>query len=54
MRPTIKAAMLFLCFLLCAVGAALSPKETASDARLKTQLVPVNNHQAHRSGWLRV
>ena len=54
MRPTTKAALLFLCFLLCAVGAALSPNETTSELQPKRDLVPVNNQQPHRGVWLRV
>ena len=55
MTRTIKAALLFLCFMVCALGAVLSPKEAAKNERdSRTQVVPVNNHQPHRGFWLRV
>jgi hypothetical protein len=55
MKLTTKAALLFLCFMLCALGAVLSPKGTARDERdSHTQVVPVKYHQRHRGIWLRV
>jgi len=55
MKLTTKAALLFLCFMVCALGAILSPKGTAKEERdSHTQVVPVNNHQRHRNVWLRV
>jgi hypothetical protein len=54
MTRTTKAALLFVCFSLCALGAVLSPKGNAQNSRPKTQVVPVNNHQPHRGVWLRV
>jgi hypothetical protein len=54
MKPTTKAALLFVCFSLCALGAVLSPKGNAQDPRRKSDLLPVNNHQPHRGIWLRV
>jgi hypothetical protein len=55
MKTTTKAALLFLCFLLCAAGAVLSTKETPeADRDSHTQVLPVNNHQRYRGIWLRV
>lgn len=55
MKLTTKAALLFLCFMVCALGAILSPKGIAKEERdSHTQVVPVNNHQQHRGIWLRV
>jgi hypothetical protein len=54
MTRTIKAAVLLMCFLVCAVAALFSPKDTAKDTETRTQLVPVNNQQSHRGIWLRV
>jgi hypothetical protein len=54
MKRTTKAALLFCVFLLCALGAVFSPKETKPDRESKTRVVPVNNRQPHRGGWLRV
>ncbi|HEX8897921.1 MAG TPA: hypothetical protein VF751_04430 [Chthoniobacterales bacterium] len=55
MKLTTKAALLFFCVMLCALGAVLSPRESAKDDRdSRTQVVPVNNHQPHRGIWLRV
>jgi len=55
MKLTTKAALLFLCFMVCALGAVLSPKGTAKDERdSHTQVVPVNNSHRHRAIWLRV
>ena len=54
MKLTTKAALLFLCFMVCALGVILSPKDTAKDERdSHTQVVPVNNRQPHRGVWLR-
>jgi len=55
MKLTTKATLLFLCFMVCALGAVLSPKGNAKDERAShTQVVPVDNHQRHRGIWLRV
>ncbi len=54
MKATTKAALLFLCFLLCGLGAVLSPKDAAPAREPKIQVVPVNNRQAQRGLWLRV
>jgi len=55
MNATTKAALLFFCFLICALGAILSPKGTAKEKRdSRTQVVPVNNSQRPRGIWLRV
>lgn len=54
MRQTTKAALLFCVLLLCALGAIFSPKETVPGRESKTHVVPVNNRQSHRGGWLRV
>ena len=55
MKLTTKAALLFLCFMVCALGAVLSPKGTAKDERdSHTQVVPVNNSHRYRGIWLRV
>lgn len=55
MARTAKASLLIVCFLLCAAGVILSPKEAAKDERdSRTQVVPVNNRQPHRGIWLRV
>jgi len=55
MKPTVKAALLFVSVSLCAAGIILSPQETAKDQRdSHSPVVPVNNHQPHRGIWLRV
>jgi len=54
MIRTIKAALLFLVFALCALGAIYSPREGVPDRELKTRIVPVNNPQPDRGIWLRV
>ena len=54
MRRTTKAALLFFVFLLCALGAIFSPKESMLDRNSKTQVVPVNNRHPHRGVGLRV
>jgi len=55
MKPTTKATLLFVCLMVCALGAILSPKETAKEERdSHTQVVPVNNSQRHRGIWLRI
>ena len=55
MKRTTKAALLFVCFSLCALGAALSPTRNAQDPQRKSEIVPVNNQQqSHRGIWLRV
>jgi hypothetical protein len=54
MRRTIKAALLFSVFALCALGAIFSPKEKREHRDQPTQVVPVNNHKPGRGIWLRV
>jgi hypothetical protein len=54
MTRTTKAAVLFVCFSLCALGAVLSPTRNAPDPHRKSEILPVNNHQSHRGIWLRV
>jgi len=55
MNAMTKAALLFFCFLICALGAILSPKGTAKEKRdSHTHVVPVNNSQRPRGIWLRV
>jgi hypothetical protein len=54
MTRTIKAAVLLMCFLVCALAAFFSPKDTAKDTETRTHVVPVNNQQSHRGIWLRV
>jgi hypothetical protein len=54
MKVTTKAGLLFCCFLLCGLGAVLSPKGNATERDSKTDVVPVNNRQPHRGIWLRV
>lgn len=53
MLPT-KAAILFVCALLCTLGLIFSPKENAPESFPDTQLLPVKNQQPHRGIWLRV
>ena len=54
MTQTIKAALLFVVFSLCAIAAIFAPKEPAVDRESKTHVIPVNNHQPRRGVWLRV
>jgi hypothetical protein len=54
MTRTTKAAVLFIIFALCALGAIFSPGEVARDRKSKTQVVPVNNRQPQHGVWLRV
>jgi hypothetical protein len=55
MKVTTKAALLFLAFMVCALGAVFSPRGNAKEERdSHTQVVPVNNHQRHHGIWLRV
>jgi hypothetical protein len=54
MTRTIKAALLFFFFALCALGAIFSPKEKRENREQPIQVVPVNNHRSHRGIWLRV
>src|SRR5436305_14285781 len=55
MKPTTKATLLFVCLMVCALGAILSPKETAKEERdSHTQVVPVNNSHRHRGMWFRI
>jgi P pilus assembly chaperone PapD len=54
MTRSTKAALLFVCFSLCALGAVLSPTRHAQEPQRKSEMLPVNNHQSHRGIWLRV
>jgi P pilus assembly chaperone PapD len=54
MTRTTKAALLIVCFSLCALGAVLSPTRNALDPQRKNEMLPVNNRQPHRAIWLRV
>jgi hypothetical protein len=53
MTRTIKAALLFGIFVLCALGVIFSPKEKPQDREQRTHVVPINNRQPQRSVWLR-
>jgi hypothetical protein len=54
MKPTVKAALLFSIFALCALGAVFSPREKPQDREQRNEGVPVNNNQRQRGIWLRV
>jgi len=54
MTRTIKAALLFGIFVLCALGVIFSPQEKPQNREQRTYVVPVNNRQPQRTLWLRV
>lgn len=54
MTRTIKAALLFGIFVLCALGVIFSPQEKPQNREQRTHVVPVNNRQPQRTLWLRV
>lgn len=54
MKSTTKAALLFFAFLVCALGAVLSPREPVPNPDSKSHVVPVSNRQPHRGVWLQV
>jgi hypothetical protein len=54
MRRTIKFALLLVTLAVCVLGAVFSPPEVTPEHESKTHVVPVNNHQARRTIWLRV
>jgi P pilus assembly chaperone PapD len=54
MTRSTKAALLLVCFSLCALGAVLSPTRNPQDSQRKSEMLPVNNQQSHRGIWLRV
>jgi hypothetical protein len=54
MTSTAKAALLLLCFAICALGIVLTPRDTGKREERTIQAEPVNNHQPKRRAWLQV
>jgi hypothetical protein len=52
MNRLIRIVAIFICILMCALGAIFSPNEKADVLESKNAVVPITNQQPHRRAWI--